>query len=52
MGEARLSLLEHHHSDGTAMAGHLPVPTEGYGPLVQRLIVVVLGVYPCQSDVR
>jgi hypothetical protein len=39
--EACPLLLEHHSSDGTAAAGRLTVATEGYGPLVQRRIVVV-----------
>jgi hypothetical protein len=33
---------KHHSSNGTAVAAHLPVATEGYGPLVQRRIVVVI----------
>jgi hypothetical protein len=41
MGEARLSLLGHHSSDGTAAAGHLPVATESYGLLLRRNILVV-----------
>jgi hypothetical protein len=41
MGEVRPLLLGHHSSDGTAAAGHLPVATKGYGPLLQRRIVVV-----------
>jgi hypothetical protein len=40
-GEARLLLLGHHSSDGIAAAGHLPIATEDYGPLLQRRIVVV-----------
>jgi hypothetical protein len=40
-GEAHPLLLEHHSSDGTAAADRLHVDTEGYGPLVQRHIVVV-----------
>jgi hypothetical protein len=40
-GETRLLLLWHHNSDGTTAVGHLPVTTEGYGPLIQRHIVVV-----------
>jgi hypothetical protein len=35
------SLLEHHCSYGTAVAGHFPVATEGYGPLVQMRTIVV-----------
>jgi hypothetical protein len=44
MGEVRSLLLEHHSSDGTVAAGHLPVAIEGYGPLVHRHIVVVLDI--------
>jgi hypothetical protein len=40
-GEAHPLLLGHHSSDGTAAAGHLPVSTGGYGPLLQKCIVVV-----------
>jgi hypothetical protein len=42
MGKARPLLLGHRNSDGTAAAGHLPIATEGYGPLLQRRIVVVV----------
>jgi hypothetical protein len=31
----------HHSSDGIAVAGYLPIATEGYGPLLQRCTVVV-----------
>jgi hypothetical protein len=30
-----------HSSDGTPVVGRLPVATDGYGPLLQRRIVVV-----------
>jgi hypothetical protein len=40
-GEARLLLLGHHSSDGIVAAGRLSIATEGYGPLLQRRIVVV-----------
>jgi hypothetical protein len=37
-------LLGHRNSDGTVAVGRLPIITEGYEPLVQRRIVVVV---PC-----
>jgi hypothetical protein len=40
-GESRPLLLGHHSTDGIVVVGHLPVATEGYGPLLQRHIVVV-----------
>jgi hypothetical protein len=40
MGKARPLLLGHHSSDGTVAASRLPFATEGYGPLLQRRIVV------------
>jgi hypothetical protein len=40
-GKARPSLLGHHSSDGTAAMGQFLIAIEGYGPLVQRRIVVV-----------
>jgi hypothetical protein len=42
MGEVCPLLLGHHSSDGTAAAGHFPVAIEGYGPFLQRRIIVVL----------
>jgi hypothetical protein len=42
MCEAHLSLLGHHSSDGTAAVDRLPISIEGYRPLVQRHIVVVV----------
>jgi hypothetical protein len=42
MSKADPSLLGYHSSNGTAAVGRLPISTEGYGPLVQRHIVVVL----------
>jgi hypothetical protein len=41
-GEACLLLLGHYSSDGTAVAGHLPIATEGYRPLLKGCIVVLL----------
>jgi hypothetical protein len=41
MDEVRPLLLGHHISDGIAATSHLPVAKEGYGLLLQRLIVVV-----------
>jgi hypothetical protein len=41
-GEVRPLLLGHHSSDGTVAVGRLPIATEGYGPLLQRCIVVVI----------
>jgi hypothetical protein len=41
MGETRPLLLGHHSSDGTVVAGRLPLATEGYEPLLQRCIIVV-----------
>jgi transposase InsO family protein len=41
MGKARSSSLGHHSTDGTTAADHLPIGTEGYGPLAKRRIVVV-----------
>jgi hypothetical protein len=41
MGEAHPLLLGHNNSDGTAVAGHLPIATEGCRSLQQRHIVVV-----------
>jgi hypothetical protein len=46
-GEARLLLLGHHSSDRTAVAGRLPVATEGYRPLLQRRIVLVIPYIIC-----
>jgi hypothetical protein len=43
MGEVCPSLLGHHSSDGTAVAGQLPVvATEGNGLLVHRCFVVMI----------
>jgi hypothetical protein len=39
--EVRPLLLGYHISDGTAAVGRLPVATKGYGPLLQRHIVVL-----------
>jgi hypothetical protein len=46
-GEARSLLLGRHSSDGTTAMGRLPVATEGYGPLLQRCIVVVPPTLSC-----
>jgi hypothetical protein len=40
-GEARPLVLEHHCIDRAAVAGHLPIATEGYGLLLQRRIILV-----------
>jgi hypothetical protein len=40
--KAHPSLPVHHSSDRTAAVGRLPVPTEGYIPLVQRCFIVVI----------
>jgi hypothetical protein len=40
MDQACLSLLGHHSNDGT-IASRLSIATEGYGPSVQRRIVVM-----------
>jgi hypothetical protein len=45
MGKARVLLLAHHSSDGTAITGRLLVAIEGYGPLVQKRIIVVKAGY-------
>jgi hypothetical protein len=42
MGKAHPSLLGHHNSNGTTIMSQLPVAIEGYGPLLQRRIVVVV----------
>jgi hypothetical protein len=50
MGEARPLLLGHHSSDETAAVDHLPVATEGYGPFLQRRIVVVVSKEGSETD--
>jgi hypothetical protein len=40
--EMRPSLLGHHSNVGIIVADRLPVDTEGYRPLVQRCIIVVI----------
>jgi hypothetical protein len=41
IGKAHPSLLGHHSSDRTTMAGRLPIATKSYRSLVQRCIVEV-----------
>jgi hypothetical protein len=48
-GETRSLLLGRHSSDGTTAMGHLPVGIEGYGPLLQRCIVVVPPTLSCTA---
>jgi hypothetical protein len=42
MGKACPLLLEHHSNDGAAAVSHFPIATEGYRPLIQMCIIIVL----------